>query len=228
MTVNASEKRKLPRFHITPCQFHDNELKKNFSVQDVSLGGLSIRLVDRDDLPLFAVATEHQGIMKIEGLKLPCTFQVRYIRGTLIGGEWVNLKDDLKNHLYQISHPDHLGANLKAYDLPDSPDTIWYHNPTGVDLLLYLAAGKIARWTLYIHHSFISWEQEGAVRTGRALAEDEEGYAHGIVRVETRLIDYDPQADHRLMEAAIELVKSAPIKEESTRQLILNQLKGSL
>jgi hypothetical protein len=228
MTANASEKRKLPRFHITPCQFHDNGIKKNFSVQDVSLGGLAIRLVDRADLPLFAVATEHQGILKIEGLKLPCSFQVRYIRGSLIGGEWVNLNDALKNHLDQISSPKHLGESLKAYDIPDSSDTIWYHNPTGVDLLLYLTEGKISRWTLYIHHSFISWEQDGAVRTGRALAEDEEGYAHGIVRVETRLIDYDPQADHRLIETAIELIKSAAIKEESTRQLILNHLKGSL
>src|ERR1035437_9475399 len=157
MTTNASEKRKLPRFHITPCQFHDNELKKNFSVQDVSLGGLALRLVDRADLPLFAVATQHQGILKIEGLKLPANFQVKYIRGSLIGGEWVNLDDSLKNHLDQISHPKYLGLNLKAYDLPDIADTIWYHNPIGVDLLLYLSDSKVSRWTLYIHHSFVSW-----------------------------------------------------------------------
>ena len=228
MTAIASEKRKLPRFHITPCQFHDVELNKNFSVQDVSLGGLSLRLVDRAGLPLFAVATEHRGILKLEGYKLPCHFQVRYIRGSLIGGEWVNLDEALKNHLVQISHPQHLGLNLKAYELPDSAGTIWYHNPIGVDLLLYLTDSKISRWTLYIHHNFISWEQDTALRTGRALAEDEEGYAHGIVRVETRLIDYDPQVDHRLVETAVELIKNTPIKEESTRQLILNHLQGSL
>jgi hypothetical protein len=228
MTVNASEKRKLPRFHITPSQFHDNGLKKNFSVQDVSMGGLSIRLVDKEDLPLFAVASEHQGIMKIEGLKLPCHFQVRYIRGSLIGGEWVNLNDALKSHLEQISHPKYLGQNLKAFELPDNKDTLWYHNPIGVDLLLYLTDSKISRWMLYIHQSFLSWEQDEAVCTGRALAEDEDGYAHGVVRIETRLIDYDPQVDHRLVESAVELIQSASIKEESTRQLILNHLKGSL
>lgn len=225
---NFSEKRKLPRFHITPCQFHDQDLKKNFSVQDVSLGGISIRLVDRSDLPLFAVGTEHQGILKVEGFKLPCQFQVRYIRGSLIGVEWINLNESLKSHLQEITHPKHLGMLLKAYDLPDSPDTIWYHNPVGADLLLYLSDSKISRWTLYIHHSFITWEQETSVRTGRALAEDEEGYAHGIVRVETRMIDYDAHPDHRLMETALELIKDAAIKEESTRQLILNHLQGSL
>lgn len=225
MTV---EKRKLPRFHITPSQFHDHELKKNFSVQDVSMGGLAIRLVDREDLPRFAVATEHHGILKIEGLKLTATFQVRYIRGSLIGGEWVNLDKALQSHLEQISHPKYLGLNLKPFDLPDSTDTIWYHNPIGVDLLLYMKDSKIFRWTLYIHHSFLSWEQETSVRTGRALAEDEEGYAHGIVRVETRLIDYDPQVDRRLIETAIELIKSATMKEENSRQLILNHLQGSL
>ncbi len=232
MTANAAEKRKLPRFHITPCQFHDQELKKNFSVQDVSLGGLAIRLVDRTDIPLFAVGTEHQGILKIEGLKLPAHFQVRYIRGTMIGGEWIKLNDSLKNHLEQISHPEHLGMHLKLYDLPDSVGTLWYHNPIGVDLLLYSTDSKsipkIVRWTLYIHHSFISWDQGEKVQTGRALAEDEEGYAQGIVRVETRLIDYDSQIDRRLVETAIELMKSAAIQDESTRQLIIHHLQGSL
>lgn len=226
--IMTAEKRKLPRFHITPCQFHDNDLKKNFSVQDVSMGGLAIRLVERDDLPAFSVSSEHQGILKLEGLKLPCKFQVRFIRGSLIGGEWVNIEDTLKKHLEQVSHPKYLGLNLKAYDLPDSPDTIWYHNPIGVDLLLYLSDSKISRWTLYIHRSFVSREEDGAVRTGSALAEDSDGYAHGIVQVETRLIEYDPQVDKRLVEAAIELIKSASIKEENTRQLILNHLQGAL
>ncbi len=228
MITNASEKRKLPRFHITPCQFHDQQLNKNFSVQDVSMGGLAIRLIDKKDLPLFAVTSEHQGILKLEGSKLSAQFQVRYIRGSLIGGEWINLEETLKDHLTHISHPQSLGQSLRAYDLPDTADTIWYHNPIGVDLLLYLSDSKISRWTLYIHQNFISWEQDAAVRTGCALAEDEDGYAQGIVRVETRLIDYDAQADRRLIETAVELIKCAPIKEESTRQLILNHLQGSL
>ena len=192
------------------------------------MGGLSIRLVDRADTPLFAVGTEHHGVLKVEGVKLPCHFQVRYIRGNLIGGEWVTLDKSLQDHLTHLSGPKTLGLNLKPYDLPDSADTVWYHNPIGVDLLLYLSEGKVSRWTLYIHHSFVSWEQDEAIRTGRALAEDEEGYAHGIVRVETRLIDYDLQVDHRLIETAIELIKNAPMKEESSRQLILNHLQGVL
>jgi len=220
------EKRKLPRFHITPCQFHDHELKKTFSVQDISLGGLALRLVDRADLPLFAVSSTHKGILKIEGIKLPAEFQVRYFRGSLIGAEWVNLNPALEQHLIEISHPKTLGINLKSYDLPDTADTNWFHNPVGVDLLLYLSDSKISRWILYIHHSFISWDQDHPVRTGRALAEDEEGYAHGIVRVETRLIDEDPKADRRLIESAIELIQNALVLEEDARQLILNHLQG--
>lgn len=226
MSDNFSEKRRLPRFHITPCQFHDQELKKNFSVQDVSMGGVAIRLVDFDDLPLFAVASQHQGIIKIEGMKLPCSFQVRYLRGLLVGAEWVNIDSALKEQLERISVPKVLGANLKAYDLPDSPNTLWYHNPTGVDLLLYLNDGKISRWTLFIHQNFVSWDEGEEVKTGRSIAEDDEGYAHGIVRLETRMLNHDEQPDRRLIEVAMELVRSAPFKEESIRHLLLNHLQG--
>jgi hypothetical protein len=228
MSANASEKRKLPRFHITPCQFHDQDLKKNFSVKDVSMGGLAIRLVDREDLAFFPVASEHQGLLKIEGLKLPCRFQVRYLRGTMIGAEWINLDPLLKEHLEKISLPKVLGSNLKAYDFQDAPNTIWYHNPIGVDLLLYLNDSKINRWTLFVHQDFLSWDDGSVVKSGRSLAEDEEGYAHGIVRLETRLLNDDEQLNMRLVEVAIELVKSAPFKEESIRQLVLNHLQGAV
>ena len=228
MSGNASDKRRLPRFHITPCQFHDQDLSKNFSVQDVSLGGVAIRLLAHEDLQNFTVGSKHQGILKIEGVKLPCEFQVRYLRGLIVGGEWVHLQEDLKSQLERISLPRFLGSNLKAYELQDSPNTLWYHNPIGVDLLLYLSDSKINRWTVYLHQNFVSWDEGESVRTGRSLAEDEEGYAHGIVRLETRLLNYDEQIDQRMIETSMELIRSAPLKEESIRQLLIAHLQGAL
>jgi hypothetical protein len=232
MMSQATEKRKLPRFHITPCQFHDEKLNKNFSVQDISLGGLAIRLVDRTHLPDFAIGTEHQGLVKVEGLKTSAKFIVRFIRGTLIGTEWTELTEILHQHLDDLSRPDHLGEHLKAYDLPDLANTVWYHNPVGVDLLYYQSSAEgasshgISRWTLFIHHSFVQWEIEDGVKTGQTVAEDEEGYAHGIVRLETRLIDYDAMPDRRLIETAIELIEHAAISQIELKKLTLNQLRG--
>ena len=83
------------------------------------------------------------------------------------------------------------------------------------------------RWTLYLHQSFVLWEEGAGVQTGRALAEDDEGYAHGIVRIETRLIEYNEKADHRLIESAIGVIESAPIPSEIQKN-ILHHLKGVL
>ena len=233
MTNTHSEKRKLPRFHITPCQFHDAKLNKSFSVQDISMGGLAIRLVDRSDLPEFSVGTEHGGTVKVEGVRNDCQFRVRYIRGTLIGAEWSSPSPALLSHLDQISHPEVLGEHLKLYDLPDLANTIWYHNPVGVDLLYYKSNGDDAtsqgvnRWTLYIHHTFVQWDFENGISTGKSVAEDEEGYAHGIVRLETRLIDYDQTPDRKLIETAIALIDHAAIAAHADlKAMTLNHLKG--
>jgi hypothetical protein len=228
----SAEKRKLPRFHITPCQFHDAKLNKAFSVQDISLGGLSIRLVDRADLPEFAVGTEHRGVIKVEGLKTESAFKVRYIRGTLIGAEWTTPSKVLLDHLQQLSHPEILGEHLKLYDLPELANSIWYHNPLGVDLLFYKSSGGasalgINRWTLYIHHTFIQWDLETGISTGKTLAEDEEGYAHGIVRLETRIIEYDAQADRMMIETSLALIEHAALAEHpELKAIALNHLKG--
>jgi hypothetical protein len=216
------EKRKLPRFHISHCQFLDSGETKTFPVQDVSRGGLAIRLVDRNDLPKFAVSSIHQGVVKVEGRKIPCSFQVRNIRGTLIGAEWMNPSADLLSHLDDISHPERLGVNLRKFDLPDVNATHWFHNPVGVDLLFY----QPGRWMLYIHQNFIQWESDSGVQTGQALAEADEGSAHGIVRLETRLIEYDPMIDRTLVRTARELVEHAPIDNPELKSLVLNHLNG--
>lgn len=196
------------------------------------MGGLAIRLFDRGDLAEFTVGSEHRGLVKVEGLRTDAVFKVRYIRGTLIGAEWVTPSKTLLDHLDQISHPEILGSHLKPYDLPDLSSAVWYHNPVGVDLLFYKALGEgataqgIGRWTLYIHHTFVQWDLDGGVSTGQSVAEDEEGYAHGIVRLETRLIDYDQHPDRKLIETAIALIEHTPVMQADLKAMALNHLKG--
>jgi hypothetical protein len=224
-----SEKRKLPRFHITPCQFHDTDQSKNFSIQDISRGGVSLRLVERSDLPIFAVGTRHKGIVKVEGLKTEGSFQVKYLRGSP--------SDTLMEHLDSISEPKILGEHLKEYDLPALPNTLWLHNPIGVDLLFYknvdaqvsdgnTFVNPIIRWTLYIHQSFVQWEPSSGLRTGKALAQDDEGYAHGIVQLETRLIEYDDKLDHRLAESALQVLEHAEVSSPELKTIAVNQLRA--
>ncbi len=227
--TSEQDQRKLPRFHITPCQFHDEELRKNFSVQDLSQGGLAIRLLDRTDLPRFAVGTHHQGILKIEGTKVSGGFQVKYVRGTLIGCEWTEVSAELKVQLEYFSHPKTLGQGLRHYELPESAGQKWYHNPVGVDLLIYQdSTQNTFRWTLYIHQNFILWDSETGVRTGKAVAEDEEGFARGVIRLETRLLEFDPKLDLRFAETAVALLNEANQVEVTLRENIRKQIEGAM
>ncbi len=222
------EKRKLPRFHITPCQFHSD---KNYSVQDISMGGLSIRLVDRSDLPQFSVGAEHHGILKIEGLKIQASFRVIYIRGITIGAEWVKPSAELLKTLEVILNPKHLGQSIKSYPVPDSPNMRWFHTPVGVDLLLYVNEEEkpaLYRWILYFHQTFLQWEKDAGLKSGQTLAEDDEGYAHGIVRLETRLLEHDATVDRRLLETAREFIEHAVSVDPSFRTLMKHQIEGNL
>ena len=234
------EKRKLPRFHITPCQFHEarsgsndgQNRAKNFSIQDVSTGGLALRLVDRVDLPDFAVGSTHQGIIKIEGLKTQCAFQVRYIRGTLIGGEWVDQSKELASHLEKLSHPEAIGPGIRQYDLPDTEATEWFHHPVGIDLLFYPPTGEsassshVGRWIAYVHQNFVSWEMDLGVRTGKTMAEDEEGYAHGIVRLETRMLEHDEKIDRTMVRFVERLTEMTAVLSTELKNLVLSHLKA--
>lgn len=208
---SSSEKRRLPRFHITPCQFMEATLHKTFAVQDISTGGMAFRLVDRTDVPHFAVGTKHKGMIKVEGLKTECEVQVRFVKGSLIGAEWVLPSRELIEHLDHISGSEVLGEHLKEYPLTEVGGTVWYHNPIGVDLLFYKLdhPTEFQRWTLYIHQSFVQWDRQDEMQTGRTVAEDEEGYAHGLVQLETRMIEFDATPDQRLVDNARLILEAA-------------------
>ena len=119
---------------------------------------------------------------------------------------------------------------MRSYELPEIANTVWYHNPVGVDLLCYRSAvdQNFTRWTLYVHQGFVQWDQEEGLQTGQALAEDDEGYAHGLVRLETRLIEYDEHPDRRFAEMAIELIRNSPVSEVALKNMITTQLNGAL
>ena len=225
----AAEKRRLPRFHISPCQFHDRRMDKNFSVQDISLGGLAIRLVDHNDLGEFAVGSDHPGVVKLDGVKIDGQFRVRFIRGLLIGAEWVNASRELIEHLDKISHAEALGKGLKKFEIAEMPDITWFHHPVGIDLLLYASGVEgvsgIHRWILYYHQGVIHWEKTEGLRTGRALAEDDEGQIHGVVRLETRLMDYDDAPNPMMLETARELFESAAVLGPELKGFLQGHLK---
>ena len=63
---------------------------------------------------------------------------------------------------------------------------------------------------------------------GPNVAEDAEGYAHGIVRLETRLLEYDQKVDHRLLETARDFIGFANVVDEPVRKMMKHQIEGAI
>ncbi len=193
------------------------------------MGGLSIRVVDKADLQNFSVGSEHKGTLKVEGIRTECRFRVVYLRGALIGGEWIAPDTHFTQQLTDLLSPRRLGQALKNYPVPDLPNLQWFHTPVGVDLLVYRGEkSELNRWVLYFHQTFLQWEADSGIKTGQSLAEDEEGYAHGIVRLETRLLEFDDKVDCTLLVSARDFVDHATSVEESIRTLMKHQIEGAI
>jgi hypothetical protein len=79
---------------------------------------------------------------------------------------------------------------------------------------------------IYVHDNFVQWELDTGIRTGKTMAEDEEGYAHGIVRLETRLIEHDERFNTSLLRWVERLVECSEAIASPLKNLVLSQLKG--
>ena len=224
------ERRKLPRFQISPCQFHTTTPPvKNYPVSDLSIEGLSIRVMDREDLAQWSVGAEIEGLLKVDGTKFDARLKVKNLRGSLVGVAFQAPSEALKDRLVEILTPSRLAQSLKHYPIEEFPKVVWFHSPFGVDWLVYPeASGVITRWILFFHHSFLQWDASDSFKTGQARAEDDDGYTHGVIRLETRMLDFDPNLNLALIHTAIELIGHAAHLDLEIRNQIENCLKGAI
>lgn len=225
-----TDRRTLPRLSITPSQFYSAKFHKSFSIQDLSVGGVSLHLIDRNDLQFFAVGSEHKGTLKVEGARFEVQFKVKYIQGLGIGAAWEQATPELVGHIKKITDPGYLGASLKKMDLQDhsgflqDANMAWYHAPVGMNLIVY---GQ-KRWVLFFYQTFVQWDSEMGITTGKAAAEDEQSVNIGIIRLETRLLEYDRKPDQRILELAYEALNATQVLERDIQQNILTQIKKEM
>ena len=193
----ASEKRRRPRLCVTSEQFRLSATGKIFSVVDLSLEGMGIRVIDRGDFQIFPIAAEVLGTLNFHGEKLPVCGKVRRLGSDIVGCEFEKLAPDVNKTLERFLDPVELGRELKPIPAGDA-GTTWYHGPTGTDLILWRGVdGQYRRLTLYLLGSFIQWEEGEGLTTGAVLPSNIQSEVRGVVRFETLLMNQDliPAAD---------------------------------
>jgi len=190
--IRNHERRHLPRLSLTSEQFRLNRDGKLFSVSDLSRSGMGIWLLNREDAQHFSVGLLLEGILNLKRQKYHAKVRVRNMSPDRIGCEFEDPSEEIIVALADLLNPELLGKELKP--LPSSEMTsLWYHGPTGTDLLFRrMADGNYQRFTLYVLGTFIQWDQREGLSTGRTLISNERSELRGILRLETLLLDSDP------------------------------------
>lgn len=208
------ERRRVPRLDLTSEQFRLRQNGKIFPVADLSTQGMALRVIDKEDYALFSVGARVEGTLNLRGEKIPVVAKVKNLRGDLAGCEFNDLESSSAAALRRMLDPVALGAELRPVPSQE-PDSVWYHGPSGVDLIAWTdAAENYRRFVLYLFGGFVQWDPDEGLTTGRTLMSDEESELRGVVRMVTLLLDPDRDADAGKLKVAKELVLSSNLPED--------------
>lgn len=214
---NGIERRRLPRLNVTSEVFRieSGEMAgKMFSVADLSLGGLSIRLSERSEGNSFPVGSILQGTLNLRREKYPVTVKVRHLGVDLLGLEFENLAAPVRRALESFLDPAALGQELKPIPSAEA-GTLWYHGPSGTDLILWRGTdGQYKRLALFVLGSFAQWEQESGISTGRVKHSFEQSEVRGAVHLETLLLNADRKPDEGKLSIAKTLILSSNLPQD--------------
>src|SRR5688500_675172 len=92
-TAPGMERRRLPRINLSGEHFRLARNGKVYSVMDLSLEGMALRVLDRDDFLIFPVASELEGTLNLRGAKHSLRGRVRHLGPEHIGCQFEGISD---------------------------------------------------------------------------------------------------------------------------------------
>lgn len=215
--VEQIERRRRPRLMVAAEQFRLLPMGKIFSIYDLSSSGMAIRVLNCEDLILFPVAMKIEGLLNLKGVRHPVKAVVRRVAREMVGCEFYELSSATRQAIESFLNPETLGRELRP--LPSTEKgALWYHGPSGTDLLFWRGIdGDYQRFAFYVLGSFIQWDREEGLGTGRVQGSEQRAEDHGVVRFETMMIEKDARPDARKLEVAKALVMSSNLPEDMKR-----------
>ena len=210
----AMNRRRVPRLNLATEQFRLNVNGKVFSVANLSMDGMGIRILDEEDLIFFIIGSVVPGTLSIHREKVPVHLQIRHIRRDMIGGQFENLSEQSAVILRNFLDPGFLGRELRPLQTNEK-DLIWYHGPSGTEFFLWRGVdGQYYQMVLLIYGNFIQWAHEKGLLTGRAAFSHEASEIQGVFRLETVIFDQDETIDFEKLDIAKLLILSSNLPHE--------------
>jgi hypothetical protein len=212
--AKASERRRVPRLNLTTEQFRLTATGKIFSVADLSTEGMALRVLEPSDLAVFPVAAVVEGTLNLRGDKHAVRARVRHVGRDLVGCQFDGLGGAVTEALRRLLDPTVLGRELKPIPSAEG-GALWYHGPTGTDLLLWRGTdGQYRRMALFVLGSYAQWDEASGLSTGRVRSSFEDSEVRGVVRFETLLLDGDSHPDAGKLKVAKTLILSSNLPQD--------------
>lgn len=209
------ERRQLPRVSLPTEQFKLSPSGKLFSVQDLSPEGLALRVLEPEDLIYFTAGTHIEGVLNLKGKKLKVAAVVKHVGRSYVGCRFESLEGEALQQLTDFLDPGRLGKELHALPTHDNEKILWFHGPSGADLLFWRGAQReYRRVCLHIYGSYIQWDEEKGLETGTSMASDDRPEVNGLIRLETCLLDPDSSPDEQKLKLAKTLILSSNLPKE--------------
>jgi hypothetical protein len=217
----VAERRNLPRLCLTAEQFRLSTSRKLYSIYDLTERGMGIWLTDSEDRQQFVVGWVLDGHLNLKGKKFAVQAKIRNLRSDRIGCEFQELSPAASQAITQFLDPKMLGSEMKLFPASDR-DALWYHGPSGTDLLLkrvltresHSEEDQFHQLTLYVLGSFIHWDKEEGVSTGRVTLSDEKSELRGIIRLEALLLYPDSKTDLGKLSIAKNVILSSNLPQD--------------
>lgn len=223
--ANGSEKRFLPRLSVSHEVFRYSDTGKFFAVADLSVRGMAIRIVDREDFYPFMVGAEVRGTLSIRREKFAVHGSVRHLGGDLVGIEFDELPASVAHALSAYLDPVTQGRNLRL--VPSDDDSILFASASGTEVFFDRGAdGRFSRLTVMILGALVRWDETTGLRTGMIRNSFEESLTLGITRLDAMLFEEDAAIDPQKLNLAKHLVSSSNFPED-LKLFCLRRLEGA-
>jgi hypothetical protein len=208
------ERRRVPRLCLTGELFRVAPEGKTFSVTDLSPEGMAIRVLDGEDLRLFAVSTVVFGELNLRREKYPIQGRVKNTRIDQVGFQFENISPAVDKALHQYVNPKNLGQELRP--IPSSENgALWYHGPSGTDFLLWRSIdGHYRKMAMYVQGTFVHWDTDKGISTGACTSAEEKSEIRGLLRFETLMLRPDDSVDLSKTEVAKTILLSSNLPQD--------------
>lgn len=219
------EKRKHPRFLLTHEQFRETKSGKIYTVFDLSLNGLAIKVEDRP----WKEGSIIQGILNLNPESIEITPRLLGYYGDRAALKLEALSTYSKGVLSKALSPKRLGSSLKLIREKLPLADFWFHGVCNTDLLIRLGeAGEINKIDLFFANFYYGWMQKNAT-TGicHSFGPDKREpafLADEPVQMESIEIDHDRSVDQQKLEWALQILEASGI-DSKLKNKIINQIK---